>query len=211
MADYYTHISFEFDLPSEEAALAAVKLLEDVEQALDNEEDLAERYPAFKDFEWSAGVVVEAEGNRVWVHDDGGCPELEMVGVWLQEVLKAHDPKGAVGFDWGHDCSKHRVGAFGGGAVFVTAEDATWTNTSLWLSEQRETHQASKGFVIKDANRSELEFIRDRIIEFAAECEEKEYTDAGDAWELLKAARDIIDGALPSTESVRSPESSATG
>jgi hypothetical protein len=145
MADYYTHISFEFELPDEAAASAAVSLLADIEEALDNEEGLAKRFPAFKDFEMGSGVCVEAEGNKVWVCDDCGCPELEFVSAWLQEVLKQHNPAGAVGFNWSNDCSKHRVDAFGGGAVFVTSEGETWMNTYDWISDQEKAHKEKQG------------------------------------------------------------------
>jgi hypothetical protein len=48
--------------------------------------------------------------------------------------------------------------------------------------------------------RNELEFVRDRIVGFDAECSEKEYTDTGDAWDLLNAAKGAIEGALKQKE-----------
>jgi hypothetical protein len=142
MANYYTYISFEFELPTAEAANEAVAFLAEIEEVINGDEDITARFPAFKDFEMGSGVRVEAEGRKVWVYDDCGCPELEFVATWLREVLKVHDPDGAVGFNFATDCDKHRLDAFMGGAVFVTSEAVTWTNTYDWLREQEAAHQA---------------------------------------------------------------------
>jgi len=135
MADYYTNLSFMVDLPSAEAAEGAVQLLADIEEYIESPEG-KEGFERFSDYagEWySAGVDVSVEGESVWVRDDCGTPQLDLLCDWLQEVLARFDEDGVIAFEWGNDCSKARVGAFGGGCVVLTKDSQDWMNTSMWM------------------------------------------------------------------------------
>lgn len=46
-----------------------------------------------------------------------------------------------VGFEWADTCSKPRLDAFGGGAMFVTATEIRGMHTSRWLAEQESKGQ----------------------------------------------------------------------
>lgn len=137
MADYYTHLSFEFKMPDEEAANKTVELLARIDEAIENEsmpEDLVE-FTRFVKEGMQSSIVVEADGEKVWVRDDCGCPFLDVVVAWLKEALKRYHPEGAIGFEFSNDCSKHRSDAFGGGAVFITKDNEKWMNTWQWLAD----------------------------------------------------------------------------
>jgi len=41
------------------------------------------------------------------------------------------------GFEWANTCSKPQLGAFGGGAVWITKEGFEWLSTNNWLEEHR--------------------------------------------------------------------------
>lgn len=41
------------------------------------------------------------------------------------------------GFEWANTCSKPRLDAFGGGAVWITKDGFEWLSTNNWLEEQR--------------------------------------------------------------------------
>lgn len=135
MADYYTNLSFIVDLPSAEAADGAVALLAEIEEYIESPEGKA-GFERFSDYvgEWySAGVAVSTEGESVWVRDDCGTPQLDLLCDWLQEVLARFDEDGVIAFEWANDCSKARVGAFGGGCVVLTKDNQDWMNTSMWM------------------------------------------------------------------------------
>lgn len=137
MADYFTNMSFEFEMPSEELAGKAVALLAKIDEAIE-EERLTEGLEAFEHFVkegMQSSICAEADGTTVWVRDECGQPFLEVVVEWLKEVLKRYHPDGAIGFDYSNDCSKHRINSFGGGAVFITKDEDKWMNTCQWLED----------------------------------------------------------------------------
>lgn len=146
MADYFTNISFEFEMPSAEAAQQAVELIAEIEAYVEDPEG-KEGFEGFEGWagDWcTIGANVEAEGERVWIYDDCGCPELEFLVACLGEVLRRFHPQGCIGFEWGSGCSKHRLDAFGGGAVFVTAESAEWRHLGSWVEEKKKAHEEER-------------------------------------------------------------------
>jgi hypothetical protein len=138
MADYFTHLSFEFSMPTDEAADKAIALLREIEACIEDEtvKPGLEAFEPFVKDGIGPDLAVESEGNAVWVSDDWGCPNLDLLVAWLQEALRRFHPDGAVGFEWATGCSKKRVGAFGGGAAFVTKDEEQWINGYGWLEEQ---------------------------------------------------------------------------
>ena len=126
MADYFTQFSVDIDIPSEEAATAAVELLAEIETIIDKEEPHAwpEELAAFKDIDidWGPDISAVADGERIYIHDASGTPNLEFVGAYAQEVLKRFMPTDAIGTEYACTCSKPRQDAFGGGVILVTAD-----------------------------------------------------------------------------------------
>jgi len=153
MADYFTHLSFEFEMPSEKAAGDAVDLMEEIIKRLDEswdaddgtEVDWTGEFARFKEYEFSPDLCIEADGKTVWIRDDCGGPNIDLLCDYLQLVLQRFDPPGAIGFEWSGDCSKHRCDAFGGGAAFITAEKIDYINGWQWLTQKREAWAAEHG------------------------------------------------------------------
>ena len=152
MSDYFTEFSFMCDLPNEEAATNAVELFKQIERLLEGEFDAdndgetpwPEELERFKQYEFSPGVAIEQEGAGLWIHDDSGGPNIEMLTDYLQLVLQKYDPDGTVGFAWSGTASKKLLDAFGGGAVFISAKDIEWIDTWGWLSEQSKKREAAE-------------------------------------------------------------------
>lgn len=126
MADYYTHFSVVLEklTPSEAAWLKA-----EITKA-QSEED-PNTGGTMADFE------AKLEADEMWFHDNGEWGNVEHVASLVQKFLKQFRPAASWGFEWSNDCSKPRLDAYGGGAVFVTAAEIRWLNTGTWLSEQK--------------------------------------------------------------------------
>ncbi len=74
------------------------------------------------------------EDNSVWVvGEESG--DIELIADVVQEFLKAHRPDGYWNATWACTCSKMRIGEFGGGGVFVTAENQQWFNPHTQIEE----------------------------------------------------------------------------
>ena len=65
--------------------------------------------------------------------EDHGDPER--VALLVQKFLKACRPNDWWSMSFAQTCSKPRVGEFGGGAVFITADEIRWFYTSELISE----------------------------------------------------------------------------
>lgn len=77
----------------------------------------------------------EDDGRTLWVYsEDSGTPED--AATLVQEFLGRFRPDDTLGFEWANTCSRPLVEAFGGGAVFVTAEEQRWMGSGHWLAEQ---------------------------------------------------------------------------
>ena len=75
-------------------------------------------------------------GRHLWLHtEDWG--DVSNV-VWLvQKFLKTFRPDQCWSLSYSTTCSRPRVGEFGGGAVFVTADTIRWQNAYEFIEEQR--------------------------------------------------------------------------
>jgi hypothetical protein len=140
MADYFTRLSFEFELPSEALATAAAARMKALDEALlegvpeDEKATVPKALHGF--FGECAGVRVSAEGTKVWVHDDGAA-HVNLVAAMVQTILSEFDPGGCVGFEWSSSCSKPRLDGFGGGAAMVWSDDVKWATTASMLERFR--------------------------------------------------------------------------
>ena len=125
MANNYTSFSFQVKCPSNEAANT-------LEDSLASAMDSCERERLGDEDRGLDLDHAEAEDDTVWIASEEGT-DLEFLADVLQDYLQNNDPEGSVGFTWAETCSKLRVDEFGGGAVFITAEDQVWLSTSHWL------------------------------------------------------------------------------
>ena len=71
---------------------------------------------------------------EIWIHSQYGA--INSAAVFIQYLLNKFDPEGCVYFQWSNDCSKPRLDAYGGGAVFITAKDAKFMSTGEWVDRQ---------------------------------------------------------------------------
>ena len=75
-------------------------------------------------------------GRHLWLYaDESGA--VDRVAHLVQKFLKAHRPDESWSLTWAVSCSKPRVGEFGGGAVFVTAEEITWQDAYDFAADRK--------------------------------------------------------------------------
>ena len=79
-------------------------------------------------------------GRHLWVYaEESGCPDNV---AWLvQKFLKKFRPDQCWSLTYSTTCSKPRAGEFGGGAVFVTADEIKWQDAYNFIEDQRAAFQ----------------------------------------------------------------------
>lgn len=82
-------------------------------------------------------------GRHLWFYtDEWGYPEL--VAHLVRKFLKRFRPEECWTLSYGVTCSKPRVGEFGGGAVFVTADAVEYFSDGDFLEKAREAFERAK-------------------------------------------------------------------
>jgi hypothetical protein len=144
MADYFTH----FSTVLERLSAAEERWLMDEYSKMKKQED-PDTGGTEADFE------LRLEGDNglssVWFHDDGETGNFEQVARFVQRFLNKFRPGECWGFEWSYDCSKPRLDAYGGGAVFVTTKEIRWLLTNQWLEEQMEAGRKKRRARRKEA------------------------------------------------------------
>ena len=143
MADYYTELSVEImqndvDFPLDDVF--------HIMEALDggNHASLPEAYRGLFEEDSDADYMEETLDINYVLNKDSlwfysmGYSNLELIVNIIQTVMRVHDSKCAVGFEWGYTCSKPRTDGFGGGAVFITKDSQDWLSTQGWLASKRD-------------------------------------------------------------------------
>ena len=75
-------------------------------------------------------------GRHLWLYaEDWG--DASNVAWLVQKFLKQFRPDQCWSLTYSATCSKPRVGEFGGGAVFVTADTIQWQNAHDFIEDQR--------------------------------------------------------------------------
>jgi hypothetical protein len=156
MADYFTHLSFEVELPNEEAVKAAVELLTAIESRLDDPEEADwsgefERFRQYDEFGFDLVVEVEPDGKTLWIRDNYGSPNVDLLAEYLQLVLQKYAPEHSASFEYATDCTKHRLDAFSGGSLFITADKIDYFSTWEWLSQKRDEWVADRAAAAEGA------------------------------------------------------------
>lgn len=156
MADYFTHLSFEVELPNEEAATAATELLTQIESRLDDPEEADwsgefEPFRQYDEFGFDLVVEIEPDGKTLWIRDNYGSPNVDLLAAYLQLVLQKYAPEHSASFEYATDCTKHRLDAFAGGALFITAEKIDYFSTWEWLSQKRDEWVADRAAAAEGA------------------------------------------------------------
>ncbi len=75
-------------------------------------------------------------GRHLWLYaEEGGEPDH--VAWLIQKFLKEFRPQECWSLTYATTCSKPRIGEFGGGAVFVTADAIKWQNAYDFVEQER--------------------------------------------------------------------------
>jgi hypothetical protein len=166
MADYYTQFSEVLShLTADEEAwlrqqLAHVHVFGDKEYADDElpgnlDPDKADwsGFRAWRDREDLDGDTLGFEyrfdsngewGCYLWMYaEESGEPES--VAQLVQKFLGRFCPDQCWGLTFAGTCSKPRAGAFGGGAVFVTADEIKWNDAHDFVEKERQAFDTRHG------------------------------------------------------------------
>jgi hypothetical protein len=74
-------------------------------------------------------------GRHLWLHaEEGAC--LDRLAYLVKKFLKQFRPDQCWSLTYAATCSKQRVGEFGGGALFVTADQVLWQNAYDFVEQQ---------------------------------------------------------------------------
>ncbi len=105
------------------------------------------------EYEFSQDDRDEEWGQHLWLHaDESGT--VDRVAHLVQKFLKAFRPDESWSLTWAVSCSKPRVGEFGGGAVFVTAEEIIWQD-AYELAADRQSALRRRGDIVALIARSQ--------------------------------------------------------
>jgi hypothetical protein len=137
MADYFTHFSLVFTLPSPEAQTYALELAAQASRIQQGDEAPGAFPKELADIieDWCFDIEPDTAEDKpaLWLHSSNGG--IDAVCVFIQHLLQRFDPQGRVTFEWSHDCSKPRADAYGGGAAIVTATEIKSMSTGQWLHQ----------------------------------------------------------------------------
>lgn len=135
MANNYVESSFEVQLCSKEE----LRWWEEESQRFvpDGKFPDEMEHPVSNDWE------LDENDNRVWFHGDGEAIDVDSAASVLQRFLIACIPQGCISFTWAETCSKPRIGEFGGGACFITAQNIKWLSTYEWINSETNQHKKS--------------------------------------------------------------------
>lgn len=171
MADHYTEFSFVVELPTLEAVQEAVRLYAGIVAARDADagEELHSDNQALYEFARERLTAVgmasvlndestlfdistismepestEQEGTPcLWIHSDESG-SVDGAAIFVQMLMRIFGLKDPVGFEWANTCSKLRVDSFGGGAIWVTAQEIDSCSSGDWLFEKRAAYMWKK-------------------------------------------------------------------
>ena len=83
---------------------------------------------------------VELEDRTLWFCGrESGDPRA--IADFVQGFLKQFRPSDSFSLEYAFTCSKPRLDGFGGGTVFVTAEEIQHTDTAEWVAERCREHE----------------------------------------------------------------------
>jgi len=83
-------------------------------------------------------------GRHLWVFAEEGGDPNHVVHL-VREFLKRFRPDQCWSLTYATTCSKLRTGAFGGGGIFVTADEIRWQNAYEFVEQQRAAFEKAKG------------------------------------------------------------------
>lgn len=94
------------------------------------------------------------ENCNLAIYSDG-YGQVGRVAHLVQKFLKRYRPDQYWSLTFSNTCSSPRVGEFGGGAVFVTADEIRWHHTHDFIEQQRAAFAASRETTPNDRQRGD--------------------------------------------------------
>ena len=89
-------------------------------------------------------TVESISGKRqAWLHTDESG-DVGKVVHFVRKFLKKFNPTGCWTLTYAATCSKPRLGEFGGGGVFVTANSVKWTNAYDFIEKCKKAFETKK-------------------------------------------------------------------
>ena len=82
----------------------------------------------------------DKEADGLWVHNANEYINATNAAAFISAALAHFDRAGGVGFEISYTCTKPRLDAFGGMAVFVTKDSIEYLSTSQWIRDQYTKH-----------------------------------------------------------------------
>ena len=82
-------------------------------------------------------------GRHLWLYTEE-CGNPDNVAWLVRKFLKKFRPGQCWSLTFAATCSKPRVGEFGGGAIFVTADKVCWENAYDFVARKRAAFEARK-------------------------------------------------------------------
>jgi hypothetical protein len=132
MADYFTNFSFICPLKDDAQKQYALNISNQASSHRLDETPLPADFPeSLKDVVEDWQFELEDSEDGIWLHSDTGG--IDAACAFVQHLLQKFDTAPFVTFEWSHDCTKHRVDAFGGGAAVITSTEIETMNTSDWI------------------------------------------------------------------------------
>ena len=123
------------DLADKEADWSGIRFLRDKPDH-DAEWDALGFEFSFHEDHDNGGYVTDGWGRHLWLYAET-WGDVTNVAWLVQKFLKQFRPDQCWSLSYSATCSKPRVGEFGGGAVFVTADTIRWQNAYDFIEEQR--------------------------------------------------------------------------
>jgi hypothetical protein len=93
----------------------------------------------FPGFDWS---YQDPDGG-IWIRSDESV-NLDHLAEIVQLFLKKFRPDDSWSMEWGCWASRPVLDGYGGGAMFITAEEQCWHNTGDWIRQQEEARAKKK-------------------------------------------------------------------
>lgn len=133
MANNYLQTSTVLDLENEAERKRWEERLASKDKANEEGDNEAPSYEAKIEQE-------EDQHYSVWLYGEEFCNPDDIANA-VQEFFKAFRPKACWGLTYAQTCSKMRIGEFGGGAMFITADSIESVDAYGWLEEQMSQHK----------------------------------------------------------------------
>ena len=147
MADYYTYVSAIVELPAEilDTFEKLAEYLEDENVELQVDLDAFDKNMLnAHERGWCCLHYERESDEKLWIRDFGGSAYIDELATCFHLALRFHNSDKSVVFDWANGCSKRRVDAFGGGAVFISKSGIDSITTYEWMRQkEREYGQAA--------------------------------------------------------------------